>query len=141
MEKNTVEIIKEAIVYLKDNKVSYEDAEGNTYTLEKAMNSKVFVRPVDGKVKAQDLLLKIGIDINDPSVKKTLGELVSLIGGGNTKNTASKISKNRLSDDEKRNLVKEFKESGSNNKREFTNNKGIGYQSFLKWEKELSDSK
>lgn len=138
MEKNTVEILKEAVEYLKDNKVSYEDAEGNIYTLEKAMNSKVFVRPIDGKVKAQELLLKVGIDINDQSVKKLLVDLVGLIGGGNTKNTGSKISKNRLSENEKRNLVKEFQESGNTNKREFTKNKGIGYQSFLKWEKELS---
>src|SRR5690606_37372905 len=136
MEKgNIVETLKEAVKYLKDEKDSYEDAKGNVYTLEQAKKEKVFVRPVDGKSKAQELLLNIGLDIYQSSNRNLLSELVSLIGGNTSKNTASR---SRLTSDEKRSLVNEYLESGNTSKKEFAENKGIGYQSFLKWEKEFS---
>jgi|SRR5690606_23868915 len=136
MEKEIiVETLKEAVKYLKDDKDSYEDAKGNIYTLEQAKKEKVFVRPVDGKSKAQELLLNIGLDIYQSSIRNLLSELVSLIGGSTSTNRSSR---SRLTSDEKRNLVKEYLESGSTNKKEFAENKGVGYQSFLKWEKEFS---
>ena len=135
MEKgNIVETLKEAVKYLKDEKDSYEDADGNVYTLEQAKKEKVFVRPVDGKSKAQELLMDIGLDIYQSSVRSLLTELVSLIGGSTA---TGRSSRTRLSSDEKRNLVKEYQASGSTNKKEFAEDKGIGYQSFLKWEKEF----
>jgi len=136
---NIIDTLKEAVNYLKDDKVTYEDENGNVLTLEKAMNDKVFVRPVDGKVKAREVLANLGLDINQSSVRNLLSELASLVGGSSTRSALSSSSK-RLTKDEKINLVKEFQESGSKNKREFTTDKGIGYQSFLKWEKEFSVS-
>lgn len=132
---NIVETLKEAVNYLKDSKVTYEDENGNVLTLEKAMSQRIFVRPVDGRVKAQELLSSVGLDITQGSVRNLLSELVSLSGG----NVASRSSsKGRLSEDEKRSLVEEFRQSGSKNKRKFTDDKGVGYQSFLKWEKEFA---
>lgn len=132
---NIVDTLKEAVNYLKDDKVSYEDENGNILTLEKAMSQRVFVRPVDGRVKAQELLSNIGLDITQGSIRNLLSELVSLSGG----NSASRpSSRTRLSEDEKRSLVEEFRQSGSKNKRKFTDEKGVGYQSFLKWEKEFA---
>src|SRR5690606_25072270 len=141
MEKNNIaETLKEAISYLKDNKVSYEDEKGNVYTLEQAKREKVFVRLIDGKSKGEEILSNLGLDISQNSVRNLLSELAGLVGGRGSSATSSKVSK-RLSEDEKRSLVNEFNESGSKNKREFTNNKGVGYQSFLKWEKEFSQPK
>lgn len=139
MENNLVDTLKEAVNYLKDNKVTYEDENGNALTLEKAMSNRVFVRPVDGKVRAQELLSNAGLDISQTAVRNLLAELVSLIQGGAASGASSRSSK-RLSEDEKRSLVAEFQESGSKNKRKFTDSKGIGYQSFLKWEKEFASS-
>ncbi len=136
---NIVGTLKEAVNYLKDDKVTYEDENGNVLTLEKAMNDRVFVKPVDGKVKAREILANLGLDISQNSVRNLLTELASLIGESGTRSSSSTSSR-RLTRDEKMDLVKEFQESGSKNKREFTNNKGIGYQSFLKWEKEFSQS-
>lgn len=139
MEQNQIiDTLKEAVNYLKDDKVSYEDENGNILSLEKAMSDKTFVRPVDGKVKAQELLSNIGLDISQNSVKKLLSELVNSLEGRGS-GSGSRPSK-RLSKDEKKNLVREFHESGSKSKREFTSNKGVGYQSFLKWEKEFSSN-
>lgn len=132
---NIVETLKEAVSYLKDNKVSYEDENGNILTLEKAMSQRVFVRPVDGRVKAQELLSNVGLDITQNTVRNLLSELVSLSGGNIGSRGASKA---RLSEDEKRGLVEEFRQSGSKNKKKFTDGKGVGYQSFLKWEKEFA---
>ncbi|HLW19586.1 MAG TPA: hypothetical protein VKX33_04650 [Cyclobacteriaceae bacterium] len=141
MEKNNIaETLKEAISYLKDNKVSYEDEQGNVYTLEQAKREKIFVRLIDGKSKGEEILSDLGLDITQSSVRNLLSELASLVGGKGSSAPSSRTSK-RLSEDEKRSLVNEFNESGSKNKREFTNNKGVGYQSFLKWEKEFSQSK
>ena len=132
---NIVDTLKEAVNYLKDDKVTYEDESGNILTLEKAMSQRVFVRPVDGRVKAQELLSNIGLDITQGSVRNLLSELVSLSGGNNAGRPSSRA---RLSEDEKRGLVEEFRQSGSKNKRKFTDEKGVGYQSFLKWEKEFA---
>ncbi|HLT08732.1 MAG TPA: hypothetical protein VK014_14470 [Cyclobacteriaceae bacterium] len=138
MEKtNIIDTLREAVNYLKDNKVTYEDENGNQLTLAQAMSQRVFVRPVDGRVKAQELLSSIGLDITQNSVKNLLAELVSL-AGGSAGTTTSTSSKARLSQDEKKSLVEEFRQSGSKNKRKFTEEKGIGYQSFLKWEKEFA---
>jgi len=140
MEKNNIaETLKEAIAYLKDDKVSYEDEKGNVYTLEQAKREKVFVRLIDSKSKGEEILSNLGLDITQGSVRSMLSELAGLVGGRGSSTVSSKTSK-RLSEDEKRNLVNEFKQSGTKNKREFTNNKGVGYQSFLKWEKEFSPS-
>ena len=132
---NVIETIKEAVSYLKDNKVTYEDENGNILSLEKALSQRVFVRPVDGKVKAQELLSNIGLDITQNSVRNLLAELVSLSGG----NAVSRgVSKARLSEDEKRALVEEFRQSGGKNKKKFTDAKGVGYQSFLTWERKFA---
>ena len=132
---NIIETIKEAVSYLKDNKVTYEDENGNILTLEKALSQRAFVRPVDGRVKAQELLSNIGLDTTQTSVRNLLADLVSLSGG----NIASRgVSKARLTEDEKKALVAEFRQSGSKNKKKFTDAKGVGYQSFLKWEKEFA---
>jgi hypothetical protein len=132
---NIVDTLKEAVNYLKDDKVTYEDENGNVLSLEKAMSQRVFVRPVDGRVKAQELLSNIGLDITQGSVRNLLSELVSLSGGNSAARPSSRA---RLSEDEKRSLVEEFRQSGSKNKRKFTDEKGVGYQSFLKWEKEFA---
>lgn len=137
-QNNIVDTLREAVNYLKDNKVSYEDESGNIVPLEKAMNERVFVRPVDGRVKAQEILSHVGLDINQTAVKNVLSELVSLIGGKTAGGSSSRASRPRLTEEEKRSLVSEFHESGAKNKRKFTDEKGVGYQSFLKWEKEFS---
>lgn len=131
---NIMDTLKEAVNYLKDDKVTYEDENGNLLSLEKAMNQRVFVRPVDGRVKAQELLANIGLDISQSAVRNLLSELVSLSGA----NTSSRPSSRRLSEEEKRSLVEEFRQSGSKNKKKFTDAKGVGYQSFLKWEREFA---
>src|SRR5690606_19886284 len=103
---NIVDTLKEAVNYLKDDKVTYEDESGNILTLEKAMSQRIFVRPVDGRVKAQELLSNIGLDITQGSVRNLLSELVSLSGGNNAGRPSSRA---RLSEDEKRGLVEEFR--------------------------------
>src|SRR5690606_23210513 len=115
METNNIaETLKEAIAYLKDDKVSYEDEKGNVYTLEQAKREKVFVRLIDSKSKGEEILSNLGLDITQGSVRNLLSELASLVGGRGSSATSSKTSK-RLSEDKKRSLVNEFKESGSKN--------------------------
>ena len=90
---NIVGTLKEAVNYLKDDKVTYEDENGNVLTLEKAMNDRVFVKPVDGKVKAREILANLGLDISQNSVRNLLTELASLIGESGTRSSSSTSSR------------------------------------------------
>lgn len=135
MENNLKNAIETAIELLNKDETRYIDSStGKSIKLEEAIKGGVAVIPVTSKKLAFDQLAGAGLDVNDNAIKKNLIELGKLLGGEQATKTKRRT---RFSAEQKRALVQGFKpEEGS--KKDYAEKHGVGYQSFLSWEKEFS---
>jgi hypothetical protein len=133
---NTLEKLKEVTANLKNEELKAVDVDGKTYSLMQASKAGVNVTLINSKISAlKEFKDAFGIDLTDPAELNQLQKILQLVGGGSVGETKKK----RLTDEEKRDLINNWRETmeAYANKADFCKKNNISYQSFLQWEKQF----
>ncbi|WP_143960056.1 hypothetical protein [Litoribacter populi] len=136
---NTLEKLKEITADLESDEMMAVDSQGKKYTLEQASKSGVNVTLTSSKNTAIGAFKdSFGIDLSDNKELNQLNKLLNAITGGSP---AAGGRRKRLTDDEKRDLIKDWQSNQNKyaNKADFSKKNHVSYQSFLQWEKQFGE--
>ncbi|MBS9522666.1 hypothetical protein KIH41_07875 [Litoribacter ruber] len=136
---NTLEKLKEITADLESDEMMAVDAQGKKYTLEQASKAGVNVTITSSKNSALvSFKNAFGIDLSDNKELNQLNKLLGAVTGGGS---ATGGKRKRLTDDEKRELIKDWHDNQKKyaNKADFSKKNNVSYQSFLQWEKQFGE--